>query len=271
MKIDLHVHSTYSDGIHPPRKLVEMAIGLGLAAISITDHDCLDGTEECATAAYQNGLEVISGVELSCEFKERDLHVLGYGVDPDDQRLQGMLKRFRDTRLERGFKIIEKLRSLGVHLDTEEVLAKSRDGALGRPHIAKALLENGYVDNYSEAFERYIGEDGPAYIKKYKLHPREAVSYIRSAGGLAFIAHPTNSLKDANELLELIAIGFDGLEVAHPNQTEGERAELEAIAKDYDLLASGGSDYHGFAGKDIPMGVPEIPYEFLERIKQRLG
>ncbi len=266
----MHVHSAYSDGVHPPGRLVEMAVEFGLSAISLTDHDSLDGVGECIRAAEQNGLEAISGVELSAEVDGRDFHVLGYGIDPKDDKLQGMLRQFRDTRLNRGYKILEKLEALGIGLDAEQVIASSPDGALGRPHIARALYENGYVKSYQEAFDRFLADGGPAYVKKFKLGPKDAVEHIHAAGGLAFIAHPGTFIRSMGELVELLALQFDGIEVAHPNHSDSQRTEFEMIAAEHGMLASGGSDYHGFAGKDTPLGVPEVPYMYFERIKERL-
>ncbi len=271
MKIDLHMHSTYSDGIFPPADLAQKARDSGLAAISLTDHDCLDGTEEFARAASREGIEVVSGVELSAEFKERDLHILGYGINWRDERLQDVLWQFRETRLRRGHKILEKLNNLGVKLDTDKVLAKSPEGALGRPHIAEVLLEEGYIRTFSEAFDRYIGENGPAYVKKFKLSPLEAIDYIHGAEGLAFIAHPAFYLQEMSELTALIELGFDGVETAHPNHSSNQREELERIAENYGLLISGGSDYHGINGKNTPMGEPEVPYRNFQNIMTRLG
>jgi predicted metal-dependent phosphoesterase TrpH len=270
MKIDLHVHSDRSDGVHPPSKLVEMAAERRLTAISLTDHDTLDGVEECISAAEQKGIEAISGVELSAEVDGRDFHVLGYGINPSDEKLQSMLRKFRDTRLRRGYKILEKLNALGISMDAEQVIAGSPDGALGRPHIAKALFENGFVKTYQEAFDRFLADGGPAYVKKYKLDPQQAVEHIHAAGGLAFIAHPGTFIRNVSELVELIALKFDGIEVAHPNHSDSQRAEYEGIASKHDLLTSGGSDYHGFTGKNTPLGVPEVPYSYFERIKERL-
>jgi len=181
-----------------------------------------------------------------------------------------MLRRFRDTRLRRGYKILEKLDALGIVLDPEQVIAVSPDGALGRPHIAKALLEGGFVKSYQEAFDRFLADGGPAYVKKFKLEPAEAIHYIHAAGGLAFIAHPGTFIRSSGELVELLSLHFDGIEVAHPNHSNGQRSEFAAIAEKHGLLASGGSDFHGFAGKDTPLGVPEVPYRYFERIKEKL-
>jgi predicted metal-dependent phosphoesterase TrpH len=271
LKVDLHMHSSYSDGIFSPADLVERARLLNLAAISLTDHDCLDGTGEFSAAAAREGIEVVSGVELSAEYKGRDLHILGYGIDDQDAQLQDMLRRFRETRFRRGHKILEKLDQLGVKLDSSKVMAKCPEGSLGRPHIAEALLEQGYIRTIAEAFDRYIGEDGPAYVKKYRLSPTEAIDYIHGAGGLAFLAHPAFYLQEIEDLTVLVELGFDGIETAHPKHTSSQREALEKIAKQRGLLISGGSDFHGFEGKNTPMGEPEVPYRYYQDIMSRLG
>jgi len=269
-RIDLHMHSNYSDGVHAPAALVDMAKDKNLVAIALADHDSLGGFAELAAAAARAGLEVISAVELSCEHAERDLHVLGYGVDPDAAGLQGMLSKFRETRERRGELIVEKLSALGVRLDIQKVLARSGKRALGRPHIAEALVEGGHVKDFREAFARYLGEDAPAYVPKYKMSPADAVAHIHGARGLAFVAHPGYYLENTASFHALLYEGFDGIEVLHPHHGESAVERLREIASARGLLVSGGSDFHGFAGRDN-MGDPPVPYEMLARIKERLG
>jgi predicted metal-dependent phosphoesterase TrpH len=268
--VDLHMHSTFSDGIHSPTKLVEIAVRKELVAIALADHDSLDGFHELETAAGNAGLEVLSAVELSSDYNGRDLHILGYGVDPDHEGLLGMLREFRDTRERRGVKIVEKLAGMGVTLDMNAILAKAGDGALGRPHVAEALVEGGYVDDFPSAFVKYIGEDCPAYVEKYKITPRGAVGHIHDAGGLAFVAHPGYYLEDRRAFDDLLGQGFDGIEVHHPHHKNGVVETLLGIAGDRGMLISGGSDFHGFAGRDN-MGEPQVPYSLLEDIKRRLA
>lgn len=271
MRVDLHLHSKFSDGLNSPAELVDMAVAKNLAAISLTDHDCVDGVNEAVEAGREQSVEVLSGVELSCEFKGRDLHILGYGVDPDHVEFQDMLRRFRETRHRRGLRIIEKLNALGVAIDAEEVLRKSGKGSLGRPHIAAVLVERGVVPNPAQAFEKYIAEGGPAYVPKYKMTPTEAIHYIRMARGLAFMAHPGIFLENMDELAALMEEGFDGIEIYHPKHDAGTVRRLQAIAEKNGLLVSGGSDYHGFPARDLPIGALDIPYELVRGIKERLG
>lgn len=267
--IDLHLHSTFSDGLRTPEQLVDLAVARGLAAISLTDHDCLDGYPDLLTAANEHGIEVITGVELSSIYGGKDLHILGYGVGVDDASFQGMLARFRKTREERGLKILCKLGEIGVHLDADRVLENAGDGALGRPHIAEALLEGGFAKDFNEVFDKYIGEHCPAYVEKYKITPREAIDHIHASGGLAFVAHPGYYLENLDEFNELVSEGFDGIEVFHPNHTKNVIAVLSGVTKDRGLLESGGSDFHGFEGRNN-LGEHQVPYELLERIKDRL-
>lgn len=270
-RIDLHMHSNFSDGVHPPSKLIEMAKEKGLVAISLTDHDILDGIVEAKKAADEVGIEVLTGVELSCEFGGRDLHVLGYGIDPEHAGFQEMLRMFRETRHKRGIKIIEKLNALGISIEPSEVMAQAGQGALGRPHIAKALVEGGHVSRTQEAFDKYIADGGPAYVPKYKMNPPEAIEHIHAAGGLAFIAHPGVFLEKTEGIYDLIEQGFDGIEVYHPTHKEDTRRTLKSIALEKDMLVSGGTDYHGFPGRDLEIGSVEITYEIVEDIKARLN
>jgi len=271
MKIDLHMHSRFSDGMLSPTELINMAKERELVAISLTDHDTLDGVPEAIAAGKENGVEVLAGVELSCEYNGRDLHILGYGVDTENEEFQAMLKHFRDTRYKRGIKIIEKLNALGVDIEPAEVLAKAGDGALGRPHVAAVLVEKGVVSRIGEAFDKYIGEDGPAYVAKFKMTPREAIDHIHASGGLAFMAHPGYFLEMEEDLAGMIAQGFDGIECHHPSHSPDKAVRLKAIAERNNLLVSGGSDFHGFNGKHLPMGTLDIPYELCEDIKSALA
>jgi predicted metal-dependent phosphoesterase TrpH len=267
--IDLHLHSEYSDGELKPAQLVKIAADRNLAAVALADHDCVDGVGEFENAAASAGLESISGVELSCIHRDRDLHILGYGVNPQDEKLREMLRLFCETRERRGIEIVEKLDKLGVHIDKEWVLREAGDGALGRPHIAKALIKAGYAKDPSEAFEKYLGEKCPAYVEKYKMDPKTAVRHIHDAGGLAFVAHPGFYLDDVEGFDELLEEEFDGIEVYHPKHDAGTAARLIEIVNERELLMSGGSDFHGFAGRDN-IGEPDVPYEYFTRIKERL-
>jgi predicted metal-dependent phosphoesterase TrpH len=269
-RIDLHMHSTYSDGVHPPAALIAMAKTKGLSGLALTDHDSIDGFTELQAAARETGVEVMTGVELSCEYNGRDLHVLAYGVDPANEKLQVLLREFRGARERRGIRIVEKLAEQGVHIDIGRVLARAGAGALGRPHIAEALIEAGYVTDHAQAFARYIGEGCPAYVDKFKMQPAQAVASIHTAGGLAFIAHPGYYMEDYAAFLRLLDEGFDGLEVFHPYHIPPVITRLLGLARDRGLLISGGSDFHGFAGRDN-MGEPTVSHALLDRIQETLA
>jgi len=269
LRIDLHTHSNHSDGVHAPSVLIDLAKWKGISAISLCDHDSLEGYDQLEEASRREGIETITGVELSCEYTGRDLHVLGYGVDRRNEPLQKLLLDFRATRQRRGEQIVEKLAGQGVHLDIQNVLARAAGGALGRPHIAAALLEAGYVSDHPQAFAKYIGEGCPAYVEKYKIRPDDAVEAIHAAGGLAFVAHPGYYLEDERAFRALLERGFDGIEVYHPYHHSQMVTRLLGIARDFGLLISGGSDFHGFAGRDN-LGEPTVPYSLLQRIKETL-
>jgi hypothetical protein len=267
--VDLHMHSSFSDGVRTPSELVALAVERGLSAIALADHDCLDGIRELVEAAGMADVEALAAVELSCVYRGRDLHILGYGVNAEDEEFRALLTRFRKAREERGVKIIAKLADMGVHLDAARILERAANGVLGRPHIAEALIDGRYVKDFSEAFEKYIGEDCPAYVQKYKMTPGEAVAAIRASGGLAFIAHPGFYLEDIDAFYELLEGGFDGIEVLHPKHDAETRERLRRMAQERGMLMSGGSDFHGFVGRDAP-GEPKVPYAFYLQIKERL-
>lgn len=268
--IDMHTHSTYSDGVHPPAALVAMAKSKGLSGLALTDHDSISGFPELQAAAREAGLEVMTGVEMSCEYNERDLHVLGYGVDPANEKLQALLVEFRQARERRGIRIVEKLAEQGVHIDIERVLARAGAGALGRPHIAEALIEAGYATDHTQVFAKYIGEGCPAYVDKFKMQPAEAVASIHAAGGLAFVAHPGYYMEDYDAFLRLLDEGFDGVEVFHPYHIPPVTTRLLGLARDRGLLISGGSDFHGIAGRDN-MGEPALSLPLFERIRETIA
>ncbi len=266
----MHTHSTYSDGVHSPAALIEMAKSKGLSGLALTDHDSMEGFSELKAAAAVAGLEVITGVEMSCEYNQRDLHVLGYGVDHANEKLQSLLLEFRQAREQRGQRIVAKLAEQGVHIEMARVMAKAGAGALGRPHIAEALIEAGYASDHGHAFAKFIGEGCPAYVDKFKMQPAQAVSSIHAAGGLAFIAHPGYYMEDYDAFLRLLDEGFDGVEVFHPYHISSVTTRLLGLARDRGLLISGGSDFHGFAGRDN-MGEPALSFPLFERIRETIA
>jgi len=242
--VDLHLHTTYSDGALSPRALVDRARRAGLTTISITDHDHVGGFEEAREAGAAVGVEVIPGVELSTNVNGMDIHMLGYFFDHRNPALLAHLSLVRRERVRRAEKIVEKLNGLRIPLRLESVLAQAGGGAVGRPHIALALLEEGLTGSYHEAFIKYIGAGKPAYEQKHPVSPLEAITLLSSAGGLSFIAHPSPAV-DGSTLPGLIHDGINGIEVVHPSLSPERSTYYRGIVAAYRLLSCGGSDFHG--------------------------
>jgi hypothetical protein len=269
-KADLHLHTTFSDGALSPSELIARASQAGLTTISITDHDHTGALDEAAASAAAHGIEVVPGVELSTIVGDADVHILGYFIDHHDQRLQEYLGLFRLERRKRAERIVEKLNALRLPLTLEAVLRQAGTGSVGRPHIATALVEEGLIGSYQEAFSRYIGFGKPAYETKYQITPREAIALVAAAGGLSFLAHPSTFIGEA-VLQELIDAGIDGIEVVHPSHSPELVAHYSGIVSEYFLLASGGSDFHGGKRNDRDaFGKYTISTEYVEMMRRRL-
>jgi predicted metal-dependent phosphoesterase TrpH len=269
MQVDLHTHTSASDGQHTPSDLIRLARAFHI--IAITDHDTTEGIAEAkAAAAAQGAPQIISGIELSAEAIGGDVHMLGYFIDIDNAALQSALRAFRETRFYRGQRIVEKLGALGVPVEWARVEALAGGGAVGRPHIARALIEAGHVETVREAFERYIANGAPAYVARQRLSPEEAVALIHSAGGVAVLAHPGALRDHVGMVRRLIPAGLDGVEVAHPTNDAGVRADLRGLARQFDLVMTGGSDFHGLALKpDQPLGCETPPEGAVARLRER--
>lgn len=255
-RVDLHAHTTASDGTLSPTALVELAARKGLAALAITDHDSLAGLDEARTAGARLGVEIIIGLELSISHAASDVHLLAYFVDPAEPQLAARLARFREVRASRGDAIVEKLRALGVDISAEDVRRHAGKGAVGRPHVARALVEKRIVATVQEAFEKWLGDDRPAFIPKEKLDAREAIALVHGARGLAVLAHPGLLPEETRYkiLRDLAALGLDGVEVEHSRHSSEERRRLKQIAAELDLLTTGGSDFHGENKPDVDLG-----------------
>ncbi len=264
--VDLHIHSNHSDGLQSPREVVDQALALGLEAISITDHDSISGFEEAVEYNRSQELEVVSGVELSAAKTDEDLHILGYLFNAHHARLLETLERFRTIRVERGRKIVARLADLGLVLPYEDVLEAAGHAAVGRPHVAEAMVKNGLVATYNEAFIRYLIVGGPAYVPKAKLTPLEAITLIHEAGGMAVMAHP--GLTACDEMIpELVAGGLDGLEIYHPTHDLAMRKKYRHLARKYRLFMTGGSDSHNRKGRFGDIGEENVPYQYLSDMK----
>ncbi|MBP6342610.1 MAG: PHP domain-containing protein [Candidatus Omnitrophica bacterium] len=266
---DLHIHTYYSDSTSSPEEVVEDAVKAGLSCIAITDHDVIDGIEPVRAAAKAHDIEVIAGIELSSELNGKDIHILGYGFDCTRGPLFEKLGAIQQARIDRIKVMIEKLKGLGVNNITfEEVAAKTKSNAVGRPHLAAVLHEKGWVNSVRSAFDKYIGEGGPAYYTKYNQTPFEAIKLITDSGGVAVMAHPMLTQKD--ELIsQFVKSGMEGLEVYYPHCSETVLKFYKNIAKKYNILTTGGSDAHGKAKTHTYVGKTQIPYELVEALKEK--
>lgn len=243
LRADLHLHTTASDGQLAPSDVIRRARDRRLEAVAITDHDTTAGIAEAQAAA--GTLLVIPGIELSAEDQKLDVHVLGYFVDGQNAAFQATLTRFRDDRARRGQRIVEKLAALGLPVAWERVLELADGGSVGRPHVARAMVEAGYVESTHEAFNRYLHNGGPAYVSRERLTPEAAIDLIHSAGGAAVLAHPGLLANYAAMVERLVPAGLDGVEVAHPKNPPILRDNLRALAARYNLIMTGGTDFHG--------------------------
>jgi predicted metal-dependent phosphoesterase TrpH len=262
-EVDLHMHSTASDGSLPPAQVVAAAHAAGVAAIALTDHDTLEGIPEAKAAAANLGIRVVTGVELSAHDGAREIHVLALHVS-NPGPLELRLSLFRDAREIRAQLIVDKLNRIGVPVDMSAVMSEANGGAVGRPHIARALIKNGKVRDTREAFDRYLGAGKPAFVDKERLEIREAIAIAHAAGALAIWAHPGPDGR-REKLEPLVAMGLDGVEVKHPSHNTEDAQRLGALADYFGLLYSGGSDWHGVPGGLRNIGSMHVPGSWLER------
>ncbi len=268
MKFDLHLHSTASDGQLSPEELVRTAVQLGLAVISITDHDSVDGiTPALKVAESYPSLRLIPGVEVSTDVPHGEVHVLGYFIDYTNPELVIKLAAFRNSRKVRAQKMIAKLASMGVQIEWDRVQDIAGSGSVGRPHIAQAMLERKYVESQKEAFTRYIGREAPAYVERDKMTLEQVVELIARASGLPVLAHPAE-IADLEQLIpRLQRVGLIGIEVYYNNYTPKTTQYLASLAHKHALVATGGSDYHGTDNlTETPLGGVAIPPECVDRL-----
>jgi predicted metal-dependent phosphoesterase TrpH len=266
-QLDLHIHTTFSDGDMTPEDMVADARKAGLAGIAITDHDEVEGVRAAREAAAGSDFIVVPGVELSTSDGKNDIHILGYLIDIDSSELRKYLDIFRDARLNRGIHMVERLREMGVDIEVDSVLEIAGGGAVGRPHIAAALLQNGCVDSTEDAFRKYIGFNSPAYVQKYQLKPSDAFRLIRDAGGVGVMAHPGTTRKD--ELItEFIGCGMRGIEVYHPKHNESEAARYKMLAEKLGLVVTGGSDSHGRRNARLHVGARTVPVSTIDQLEK---
>ncbi|HEU4563503.1 MAG TPA: PHP domain-containing protein [Gemmatimonadaceae bacterium] len=273
---DLHLHSTASDGSDTPATVVRRAKAAGFGVIALADHDTMDGVPEALAAAAAEGVELIPAVEYSTLDGEREIHMLGYGLDPDDAELRRELRRLAAGRFDRAQLMVEKLNEAGVLIQWERVKEIAGDDNVGRPHVARAMQEAGYITEIKEAFTaEYIASGGRCYVERVKITPEESIAQIRAAGGIAVLAHPGRFRADddtiGDEVIErYIDAGLEGIEVFYARHTEAMVAHYRALAERYGLVMTGGSDDHGANAEEGLLGRVRLPYEYVERLREAI-
>ena len=267
--VDLHMHSTASDGSRSPSDVVRAAKQASLAAIALTDHDTVDGLEEARRVGDELGIRVVNGVELSAVEGDAETHLLGLHLRDTDVLARG-LAELREMRGRRAAHIVEKLQGLGVQVTMDDVMLQAGVGAIGRPHVARALVADGWATDVRDAFDRYLGAGRPAYVAKDQLGMSDAIAMVHAAGGLAVLAHPAGA--GTRERLEkLAALGMDGVEVKHPSHSPSDTARLRTLSEQLGLIASGGSDWHGAGDGPRTIGMMHVPAEWLARQDEHLA
>lgn len=266
-RVDLHIHSTASDGRLTPVEIVREAAERGLTYIALADHDTVDGIAPAQAAAQAfPQLKVIPCVEISTDIPQGEVHVLGYFIDYNNAELGATLGRFRNSRLRRAQGMVAKLDDLGIHIDWQRVQQIAGGSSIGRPHIAQAMLEKGYIDSIKQAFTEYLGRNRPAYVEREKMTPAEAVALIVKAQGLPVLAHPLTVNDPEVMTIELKAAGLVGIEAYYDGYTTDEINWLVGLADKHNLIATGGSDYHGLDPTETAIGGADLPIESVERL-----
>lgn len=271
--IDLHTHSTFSDGTFTPSQLVKYAEEKGLKAFALTDHDTTEGIKEAKS--IETNVEVISGVEISTRYDKKEIHIVGLYVNENDADLNKQLKYYREKRVTRNFEILEKLNSLGVDITIDDVKESCTGDVISRAHIAKALVSKGFVGSYTEAFDRYLGDNKCAYVPRETLNYEESMELITKAGGVPVLAHPLlYKMSDTNlenMMVKLRQKGLKAVEVYYSTHSNSDTQHIMAMANRVGLIYSGGSDFHGATKPKIDMGTGmgklTVPYEILEKIR----
>jgi len=266
--IDLHIHTTFSDGSLSAQEVLQLASQNGLKAISITDHDCIDAYPELIKEGELLGVEVIPGVELSAEIDGKDIHILGYLIDIENAKLNQKLKEMKEVRYTRARKIVKNLNRQGIDLRFDTVLKIAGEGAIGRPHIAAAMLKEELIYSFREAFDRYIGYDSPAYVEKMNFRPREVFELILDAGGIPVLAHPGATQVD-ERIPEFIKDGILGIEVYHPEHNVAITRYYKKLCRTQGLLMTGGSDFHAGEHPKAEIGSIRAPYSILTHLRKK--
>jgi predicted metal-dependent phosphoesterase TrpH len=267
-RVDLHIHSTASDGALSPEEVVGESVRRGLSVIALTDHDTVNGVVPALAAAEAfPGLRVVPGVELSTDVAQGEVHILGYFIDYSDGELLARLERMRNSRRERAQEMIARLGDLGVNIDWSRVQEIAGEGSVGRPHLAQAMVEGGYVGSLKEAFDSYIGRGGPAYVERRKLTPAAAVELILRVRGLPVLAHPLTVADPETLVIELKAAGLIGIEAHYKDYSAADVGKLLSLAESHQLAVTGGSDYHGLdTESEAGIGSVEVPLSAAEHL-----
>jgi 3',5'-nucleoside bisphosphate phosphatase len=272
-RVDLHIHSNSSDGKYSPDVIVCMAAASGLKYIALTDHDSVEGIPAAVKAAQSfPALTFIPGVEISTDVADGEVHVLGYFIDFNAPEFRASLKRFQDNRLGRAQGMIEKLARLGIKIDWARVKELAGEATVGRPHIARAMLEKGYIKSFEEAFDKYIGHGGPAYVERDKLTPEEAVGLILRAKGLPVLAHPFTVKNPETLVKKMKPAGLVGLEVYYKDASMEETEKMLRLAEEQELITTGGTDYHGMGeNNEVPIGGVNVPLKAAQDLIAMAG
>jgi 3',5'-nucleoside bisphosphate phosphatase len=263
---DLHVHTIFSDGTSTPEELIFLSKKCGLSAISVVDHDTIQGVAQTLEIGREENVEVLPGIELSAEYDGLEIHILGYLIDYENGELLEKLSFLKRNRVERIYKIAKKLNDLGINLDPEDVFSLAGNGTVGRLHVARVLEEKGFVGSVYEAFRKYLGDNCPAYELGFRFSPKEAIKLIKDAKGIPVLAHPYILKKD-DLIFKFIEQGIMGLEVHYIEHSQSMVNFYSNIAKENGLLITGGSDFHGGGKPGVKLGSIKVPYELVERLK----
>ncbi len=267
-KADLHIHTTASDGLLNPEEVLKWAKVKRLTTIGITDHDTVNGIIPAIEASPKYGIEVVPGIELSTLYEEEEIHILGYYIDYNAEWFLETLRKIQNSRYERASRIVDKLNEMGVNITLEQVKDIAGTGAIGRPHIARAMIVKGYINNIKEAFQGYIGKGCPAYVERYKLSCQEAIEMIRKLGGVSILAHP-GLIKNKALIGKIISLGIDGIEAYHTKHDDETVRNSLAIANARNLLITGGSDCHGIRLNNEPIiGNCTVDYKYVQQLKE---
>jgi predicted metal-dependent phosphoesterase TrpH len=265
--IDLHIHTTASDGLLTPEEVLEIAGREGLSAVSITDHDTIEGYLAVKDKAEEVGIELIPGVELSVSYRGDDFHLLGYLIDCENPEFLKKINSFQEERRIRGEKMVEKLNELGIDLSIETVKNIAGNSSVGRPHLADALLKEEFVHTYEEAFARYLGYHAPAYVSKRFLTPQEGIELIHLIRGVAVLAHP-GTVRSGSVIYDFLELGLDGIEAYHHKHDRQTTQQYMNLAKKLGLIYTGGSDCHGRRDKHTLIGTVKVPYRCLDMLRK---